>query len=267
MGKYLAIAWPSAGLMPPRFPYAIGFSLRTRRTPRGVGRLSAGPARRKRQQSRPISPRVSIGFRWSRFQPPGRSSPSASPGSSTSRGHPRRLDHRRGSSKARCCTSPRSRSASVTSAYLVGAGGGRVPLQLSDRLATAARSCSLVTLGPLSDRHRRDCAVVGFRQLRAVPRADRHSAGIRQRIRGDQLGHPGAGAGALSLTVPGNLADQRQLLARRGARRARRGGVPEARRAAARLGLARRVRHRRGAAGPQRSCCCAAGSPEKPAPG
>ncbi len=79
--------------------------------------------------------------------------------------------------------------------------------------------------------------------LRAVPLPDRR--GNRWRVRGDQLGDPGADPGALSR--PHRPGDQRQLLARRARGCDRHDGPARPERTGARRRLARGVRDRRGA--------------------
>ena len=130
----------------------------------------------------------------------------------------------------------------VGSAYLAGAVVGRAAVRLSDRPVRPPQIV-LCHLGALFDRDRRHRLLVGFRELRAVPLCDRRRH--RRRVRGDQLGDPGTGAGAVPRAH--RSGDQRQLLAGRRTRRGRRSRVPAARPAAAGYGLARRVRDRRGA--------------------
>ena len=130
----------------------------------------------------------------------------------------------------------------VASAYLAGAVIGAVLFgYLTDRFGR--RRLFMVTLGALSRRHRGDGAVLGFLELCDVPRADRRRH--RRRVRGDQLGDPGADPGARTAAAPISRSTAASGSARRSARSAR--WCCWTRPAAAGLGLARRLRHRRGA--------------------
>ena len=96
-------------------------------------------------------------------------------------------------------------------------GAGRAVLRLADRPARAQEAVLHHARG-LSRRHRGDRAVVEFLELRAVslPHRRRH----RRRICRDQLDDPGADPRARARLDRSR--HQRQLLDRRGARRARR---------------------------------------------
>ena len=127
----------------------------------------------------------------------------------------------------------------VGSAYLAGAVAGALAVRLPDRPVWPAQTV-LCHLGRLLDRHRGNRIFLGFRELCAVPVCDRRRH--RRRVRRDQLGDPGIGAGAVSR--PHRSRDQRQLLARRRTWRSRCGDLSAAGLAAARFGVARRVRDR-----------------------
>ena len=119
----------------------------------------------------------------------------------------------------------------VGSAYLVGAVTGAVLFgYLTDRFGR--KQLFMVTLGHLPDGDGGDRIVLGFLELRRVPRSDRRRH--RRRVHGDQLGDPGTDTGALSR--PHRSRDQRQLLARRGIGRRRRHRLSAARASCRRIG-------------------------------
>ena len=129
--------------------------------------------------------------------------------------HDRRLDRRRRCRKARYCSSPPAQVGLVASAYLVGAVIGAVLFgYLTDRFGR--RKLFMITLGLYLAATAATALSWDFWSFAVLPRADRRRH--RRRIRGDQLGDPGADPGPLAR--PHRPRDQRQLLDRRGARRA-----------------------------------------------
>ncbi len=99
-------------------------------------------------------------------------------------------------------------------------GARRAVLRLADRPPRAQEAVLHHALG-LSRRHRRDRVLLESLEFRAVSIS--HRRGHRRRICRDQFDHPGADPGAGARLDRSR--DQRQLLARRRARRARRGGA------------------------------------------
>ena len=142
----------------------------------------------------------------------------------------------------------------VASAYLAGAVFGALLFgYLTDRFGR--RKLFMVTLGAVSRRHRGYRAVLGFLELRAISGADRRRH--RRRVCRDQLGDPGADPGALSR--PHRSGGQRQLLARRRARRPGCGRDCSSPAGCRRIGAgAPPSASARCSASP--SCCCAGGS-------
>ena len=108
----------------------------------------------------------------------------------------------------------RGRVGLVGSAYLAGAVSGAVLFgYLTDRFGR--KKLFMVTLGLYLTATAATAFSWDFWSFAAVPLSDRGRD--RRRVRGDQLGDPGADPGALSR--PHRSRDQRQLLGRRGARR------------------------------------------------
>ncbi len=117
-----------------------------------------------------------------------------------------------------------------------GCGRRRAAVRLSDRPVRPPQAV-LCDVGGLPDRDCGDRLLVGFRELCAVPLSDRRRH--RRRIRRDQLGDPGIGAGAVSRAHRSR--DQRQLLAGCSTRRVWCGHLFTAGPAAARSRLAGRL--------------------------
>ena len=108
------------------------------------------------------------------------------------------------------------------SAYLIGAVAGALLFGwLTDRMGR--KKLFFVTIGGLSRCDGCDGSRLERGFLLSVPIPDRR--GNRRRICGDQFDHPGTDSGPLPR--PARSGDQRQLLARRGARSAGGGGAPE----------------------------------------
>ena len=121
-------------------------------------------------------------------------------------------------------------------------GARRAVLRLAHRPARAQEAV-LHHAHRLSAGDRRDGVLLGFVELSALPL--HHRRGHRRRICGDQLDHPGTDPGAGARLDRSR--DQRHLLGRRGARRARARSCCSIRRDRSRAWLARRVPDRRGA--------------------